>query len=50
MLIAKNKEALEDMSYTLRRFLKERKLELNVEKTKIVIFNKKGKGKKENWE
>lgn len=44
VLVAKNKEALEDMS--LKKFLKERKLELNAEKTKIIVFNKTGKGKK----
>ena len=34
---------------TLRRFLKSKKLELCAEKTKIVIFNKHGKEKKEAW-
>ena len=34
---------------TLRRFLKCRKLELCAEKTKIVVFNKHEKEKKEQW-
>lgn len=37
------------MLITLKRFLKERKLVLNVDKTKIVVFNRKGKEKKEKW-
>jgi len=41
VLLARNKVALEDMMLTLGRFLKERKLELNVEKSKIMVFNKK---------
>lgn len=47
--MAKNREALEDMLSIFRKFIGERKLELNVKKTKIVIFNKKEKGKKELW-
>ena len=51
VLLAKNKVALDDMMGTLRRFLKERKLELCVEKTKVMIFNSNSKGKegKEEW-
>lgn len=41
------------MLRSLKKFLKERKLELNAEKTKIIVFNKTGKGKKNsdkwNW-
>jgi len=33
----------------LKRFLKGRKLELCAEKTKIVVFKKHGKEKKEAW-
>lgn len=40
VLLAKNKEALEDMMQTLKRFLKDRKMILCTEKTKVVIFNK----------
>jgi len=46
VLLAKNKEALED---TLKRFLKDRKLELNVEKTKVIIFNSNGKLGRKIW-
>lgn len=49
VLMAKNREALRDMLDTLRKFLKDRKLVLNVNKTKIVVFNKIGKTKKEKW-
>lgn len=49
VLVAKNKEALEDMMGTLRKFLKNRNLELNVEKTKIVVFNRGRNEKKEKW-
>lgn len=47
VLLAKNKVALEDMMDTLKRFLKDRKLEICVEKTKIGIFNSKGRGERE---
>lgn len=49
VLLAKNKIALDDMMCTLRKFLKERKLELSVDKTKVMIFNRKGKVGKEEW-
>jgi len=47
VLLAKNKTALQDMMDTLKKFLKDRKLELCIEKTKLIIFNSKGKNK---WE
>lgn len=37
LVLAKNKVALKDMIGTLKSFLKERKLELCIEKTKISI-------------
>lgn len=46
VLIAKNKEAMLDMLGTLRGFLKDRQLELNAKKTKILVFNKKNREKK----
>lgn len=49
VLVAKNREALLDMMDALRKFLKERKLTLCADKTKIMVFNNKGKRKKENW-
>lgn len=49
VLLAKNREALMDMMNTLKRFLKERELILSVEKTKVIVFNGKRKGKKEIW-
>lgn len=48
VLIAKNREALMDMISTLKRFLKEKSLVLDTEKTKVLVkFNKVGKEKKE---
>lgn len=38
-----------DILSILGKFLKEKDLMLNVDKTKAVIFNKPGKEKKENW-
>jgi len=49
VLLAKNKEALEDMIGTFRKFLRNRKLELNVEKSKILVFNRENNEKKERW-
>ena len=49
VLLAKNKEALDDMMDTLKRFLKDRKLDLSTEKTKVMIFNSGGKLGKRNW-
>jgi len=48
-LLAKNKEVLEDMIGTFRKFLRMRKLELNVGKSKILIFNRGNNEKKEIW-
>lgn len=49
VLIAKNREALLDMMSVLKRFLRDRGLILNVEKTKVLVFNRKRKEKKEKW-
>ena len=49
MLLAKNRIALTDMMDTIRKFLKDRKLKLCAEKTKIIVFNKHGNKKKETW-
>lgn len=37
VLVAKNREALLDMMSTLKRFLRERALELNTDKTKVLV-------------
>lgn len=34
---------------TLRKFLRERGLVLKAKKTKVTVFNKKGKERKETW-
>lgn len=49
ILLAKSKEALVDMMSISNRFLKDKKLELCTDKTKILVFNSKGKKKKESW-
>jgi len=49
VLLARNKEAFEDMLGTFRLFLKERKLELNVDKSKVMVFNRKKNERKEVW-
>jgi len=46
VLLAKNREALLDMMRTLKIFLKDRGMEL---KSKIMVFNRKGREKKESW-
>jgi len=45
-LVANNREAMQDMMST---FLVERKLELCADKTKILVFNRKKKERKEIW-
>lgn len=37
------------MMDTFKRFLKKRKLQLCVEKSKILVFNRKGREKKDSW-
>ena len=49
VIMAENREALLDMCDTLRVFLKERKLILSQEKTKVTVFNKGGNCRKEKW-
>lgn len=40
VVVAKNRAALIDMMGTFKKFLRERKLTLCVEKTKILVFNR----------
>jgi len=47
VLIAKNREAMQDMMSVLKEFLRE--LDLNVNKSKIFVFIRKSKDKKEKW-
>jgi len=47
ILIAKNRDAMLDMMSILKEFLRERRLDLNVDKSKILVFNRKSKDKKE---
>lgn len=41
VLVAKNREAMLDMISTLKGFLKNIKMTLNVEKTKMLVFKRK---------
>lgn len=48
VVMAKNREALREMmTDTLKKFLRERKLELCVEKTKVIVSNRRGREKRE---
>jgi len=49
VLVAKNREAMMDMMLTLKSFLKDRRMELNTEKSKILVFNRKDREKKGRW-
>jgi len=49
VLVANNREAIQDMMSIFKRFLAERKLELCANKTKVLVFNRKKKEKKEIW-
>jgi len=49
VLLAKNREALLDMMLTLKFFFKDRGMELNTEKSKILIFNRKSWEKTERY-
>lgn len=49
VLLANNRDAIQDMMATFRRFLKERNLILCVEKTKMVVCNRKRGEKKQTW-
>lgn len=49
VILAKNGVALLNMMDTLGRFLKDRELTLSAEKSKILVFNKKGRKKIEKW-
>lgn len=49
VLLAENRDALLDMMSTLKIFLRDRDLMLNVDKTKVLVFNKKRSEKKEDW-
>jgi len=48
VLLAKSKKALENMIGTFRKFLRSRKLELNVGKSKVLVFNRGNNKKKES--
>lgn len=47
VMIARNRKALMDVIDTLRKFLKRRRLKLNTDKTKMVVFHKSRREKNE---
>lgn len=47
--IARNRKALIDVIDTLRKFLKRRKLKLNTDKIKVVVFHKSKRKRNEGW-
>lgn len=50
VLVAEDEEGMKAMIARLERYLDEKRLEVNVEKTKILIFKKEGgKRKKISW-
>jgi len=48
VLLAKNREAMLDMMLTLKIFLKDRDMEINTEKSKMLVFNRKRREKKKD--
>ncbi|XP_011684741.1 PREDICTED: uncharacterized protein LOC105448076 [Wasmannia auropunctata] len=49
VILANNREAMQDMMGTIKKFVKERNLDLSVNKTKMLVFNRKKKEKYEKW-
>lgn len=49
VMIARNRKASMDVIDTLRKFLKRRRLELNTDKTKVVVFHKSRRERNEGW-
>jgi len=49
VILAKNREGLMDMIDTLKKVLKDKELELNTEKTKVMVFDRSGKEKLVKW-
>ncbi|OXU18573.1 hypothetical protein TSAR_007230 [Trichomalopsis sarcophagae] len=49
VMLTENREGLVDMCDSLKRLLRNRKLILSTEKTKVLVFNKGKNSKKEKW-
>jgi mannose/fructose/N-acetylgalactosamine-specific phosphotransferase system component IIB len=53
VIVAKSEREMKEMMKSLRKYVRNKKLELNVEKTKMMVFNKKKWKNEENewkWE
>lgn len=48
-LVARKEEVIKSMLRRFKKYLDRKGLELNVEKLKIMIFKKVGRGKKYKW-
>ena len=49
VLVANNSEAMQDMMSVFRRFLRDIKLELSADKTKMMVINRKRREKRDEW-
>jgi mannose/fructose/N-acetylgalactosamine-specific phosphotransferase system component IIB len=53
VIVAKSEREMKEMMKSLTKYVRKKKLELNVEKTKMMVFNKKKWTNEENewkWE
>jgi len=46
VLLAKNRETMQNMILSFKKFLKDRSLEINVGKSKMLVFNKRDRDRK----
>jgi hypothetical protein len=44
VIVAKSEREMEEMMKNLRKYVRKKKLEVNVEKTKMMVFNKRNSG------
>jgi hypothetical protein len=50
VIVAKNEREMKKIMRNLRKYASKKKLEVNVEKTKMMVFNKrKRKSEKSDW-
>jgi len=47
--MAKSEEGMKEMLKRMKRYLKGKKLQLNIEKSKMICFEKKGRRRKIKW-
>jgi hypothetical protein len=50
VIVARSEREMKEMMRNLRKYVRKNKLEVNVEKTKMMVFNKrKRKSKESEW-